>query len=130
MNLGQLLLAQQDSGGGAVAVVILLIELALVVVSIASMWVVFTKAGKPGWAAIIPIYNLVVLLEIVGRPIWWIVLMLIPCVSIVVLLLLMIDLAKSFGKGVGFGIGLALLGFVFLPVLAFSDARYVGPAAK
>jgi hypothetical protein len=109
--------------------VFFLVWLAVVVLIFASLWKIFEKAGKPGWAGIVPIYNAIVLLEIVGRPIWWIVLLFVPCVGIVVGILLCIDLAKSFGKDAGYGIGLALLGFVFFPMLAFGDARYVGPAA-
>lgn len=90
----------------------------------------FQKAGRPLWAGFVPIYNLIVLLEIVGRPLWWIVLMLIPFVNVVVLIITSIDLAKSFGKTTGYGIGLLLLGIIFLPMLAFGDARYVGPAAS
>ena len=104
------------------------IMLVVAVPIIAGMWKTFVKAGKPGWAAIIPIYNVVVMLEIVGRPIWWIILMLIPCVGIVVQIIIYIDLAKSFGKGSGFGVGLALLPFIFLPILGFGDARYLGPS--
>jgi uncharacterized protein DUF5684 len=124
-----MLLAQRDDGGGAAAMVVLLIELALVVLILAGFWVLFTKAGKPGWAAIIPIYNVIVLLEIVGKPVWWVILYLIPCVNIVIALLVAIDLAKCFGKGAGFGIGIWLLPFIFVPILAFSDARYQPGAA-
>ncbi|MBC8869987.1 MAG: signal peptidase I [Planctomycetes bacterium] len=102
---------------------------AVIILLIAALWKVFSKAGKPGWAAIVPIYNCIVLLEICGRPIWWIILLLIPCVNIVILLLINIDLAKSFGKDVGFGIGLWLLGIIFLPILGFGKSQYVGPAA-
>jgi len=109
--------------------VFVLIWLAVVVLVFVSLWKLFEKAGKPGWAGIIPIYNAVVLLEIVGRPIWWIVLLLVPCVNFVVAIMLCLDLAKSFGKTPAFGIGLAFLGFIFFPLLAFGDARYVGPAA-
>jgi hypothetical protein len=122
------ILAQQDQGGGA-GVVGSLIYLILAVLLIASLWKIFTKAGKPGWAAIIPIYNLFVLLEIVGRPWWWLLLMLIPIVNIIVAIIVYIDLAKSFGKGVGFGIGLLLLSVIFFPILGFGSAQYVGPAA-
>ena len=90
-------------------------------------WKVFEKAGKPGWAAIIPIYNMVVFLEIVGKPVWWIVLMFIPIVSLIISIILCISLAERFGKGTGFGIGIAFLGFVFLPMLAFGDAEYSPP---
>jgi hypothetical protein len=109
--------------------VFFLVWLAVVVLIFVSLWKIFEKAGKPGWAGIVPIYNAIVLLEIVGRPIWWIVLLFVPCVGLVVGILLCIDLAKSFGKDAGYGIGLALLGFVFFPMLAFGDARYVGPSA-
>src|SRR6185295_4091466 len=107
----------------------LIFTLAIVLLVFVSLWKIFEKAGKPGWAGIVPIYNIIVWLEIVGRPIWWIVLMFVPCVSIVVGILLCIDLAKAFGKGAGYGVGMALLPFVFFPMLAFSDARYVGPVA-
>lgn len=106
-----------------------LIWLAVVVLVFVSLWKIFEKAGKPGWAGIVPIYNIIVWLELVGRPLWWIVLMFVPCVSIVVGILLCIDLAKAFGKTPGYGIGMALLPFIFFPMLAFSDARYVGPSA-
>ena len=101
--------------------------LALAVLVIAAMWKVFTKAGQPGWAAIVPIYNFVVLLKIVGRPLWWVVLMLIPLVNIVIGIIVYLELAKSFGKGAGFGIGLLLLGVIFFPILGFGSARYLGP---
>ena len=93
---------------------------------IASMWTIFSKAGKPGWASIVPIYNLIVLLEIVGKPWWWLFLMLIPIVNIVILIIVYHNLSLSFGKGGGFTVGLILLGIIFLPILAFGDAKYVG----
>ena len=104
--------------------------LAVIAVMIASMWKVFEKAGKPGWAAIVPIYNLIVLLEIVGRPAWWFLLMLIPLVNLVFLIILTIDVAKSFGKDVGFGIAMLIVPIIMYPILGFGDARYVGPSAE
>ena len=104
----------------------LLVALLLIV----AMWKVFTKAGQPGWASIIPIYNLYIWCKIVGRLWWWILLMLIPFVNFIVCIILCIDLAKSFGKGVGFGIGLALLGIIFFPILGFGSAQYQGPSAR
>jgi len=101
-----------------------ILYLAVIVLLIVSMWKIFVKAGQPGWASIIPIYNLIVLLQIVRKPIWWIVLMLIPIVNFIIFIILSIELAKVFGKSTGFGVGLALLGFVFFPILAFSDATY------
>jgi hypothetical protein len=94
---------------------------------IAAWWKIFSKAGQPGWAAIIPIYNLIVWCKIVGRPAWWVLLLLI-CFPIFFIILL-IDLAKSFGKGVGFAIGLILLSIIFFPILGFGSATYQGPAA-
>lgn len=93
------------------------------------MWKVFVKAGKPGWAVLIPIYNVYVLLEIVGRPWWWLLLLLIPLVNFVIVIILMIDLAKSFGKGAGFGVELLFLNYIFMLIPAFGDAQYAGPSA-
>ena len=103
--------------------------LAFTILILAAWWKIFTKAGQPGWACIIPIYNLYVWCKIVGRPWWWILLMLIPFVNLIILIILIIDLAKSFGKGVGFGIGLLLLPVIFFPILGFGSAQYQGPTA-
>src|ERR1700734_963890 len=102
---------------------ILAIEFVIIVAIIAGIWKVFTKAGKPGWAAIIPIYNLIVLLQIAGKPWWGIFLFLIPLVNLVMAILVGIAVAKSFGRGEAFGVGLALLGFIFYPILGFGDAQ-------
>jgi uncharacterized protein DUF5684 len=103
--------------------------LAFMILMIAACWKIFAKAGQPGWAAIIPIYNWYILCKIVGRPGWWVILLLIPFVNFIVGIILCIDLAKSFGKGVGFAIGLILLGVIFFPILGFGSAQYQGPAA-
>ena len=110
--------------------VIIVIYLAIIVLMIASMWTIFSKAGKPGWASIVPIYNTIVLLEIVGKPWWWLFLMLIPIVNIVILIIVYHNLSLSFGKDGGFTVGLILLGIIFLPILAFGDAKYVGPGEQ
>lgn len=111
-------------GAGVGIVVLVLFALTLV-----AWWRLFAKAGRPGWAAIVPIYNIVVVLQIVGRPVWWVVLMLIPLVSFVIAIVLAVDLAKSFDRSAAFGVGLLFLGFIFVPVLAFGSATYAGPAA-
>ena len=108
---------------------ILLCELAIVVLIIAGFWKVFTKAGQPGWAAIVPIYNLYILLKIAGKPGWWILLFFIPLVNLIIAILVAIEVAKAFGKGVGFGLGLAFLGFIFYPILGFGNATYQGAPA-
>lgn len=127
------LLLQSDSGSRIAAFagagIGMVIWLAIMVVMIAAFWKVFTKAGEPGWAAIIPIYNLIVLLKIVGRPLWWIVLLLIPFVNIVVGFIVVFDLAKRFGHGAGFALGLIFLAPIFYPVLAWGDSRYAAAPA-
>jgi len=104
--------------------------LALVVLMIVSMWKILTKAQKPGWAILIPIYNILVLLEIVGKPWWWLLLMLIPLVNIVFAIWMVNLLSKSFGHSEGFTIGLILLPIIFYPILGFGDSKYIGPAGK
>ena len=126
------LLAQEASdytAPSSVSPVFMIIWLLVVVLMIAAMWKIFTKAGQPGWASLIPIYNMYIWCKIVGRPGWWVILLFIPFVNFVIAIILCIDLAKSFGKGVGFGIGIILLGIVFLPILGFSGATYQGPSA-
>ena len=108
----------------------IVIYIAIIVLMIASQWVIYQKAKKPGWACIVPIYNVIVLLEIVGKPWWWLLLMLIPFVNIVLGIWVINLLAKSFGKTEGFTVGLILLSIVFYPILAFGDAKYKGPAGK
>lgn len=104
-----------------------IVLLAIVVLLIASQWKVFEKAGQPGWACLIPIYNAYILLKIAGKPGWWLLLYLIPIVNIVIAIWTINMISKSFGKDEGFTVGLTLLGIVFWPILAFSDARYIGP---
>jgi hypothetical protein len=106
---------------------ILLFELALIVLFIAGFWKVFEKAGQPGWAAIIPIYNIYILCKIGGKPGWWVLLLCIPAVNVIFAIWLANMVSKSFGKDEGFTVGLVLLGFVFYPILGFGDARYLGP---
>ena len=110
--------------------VVYIIMLALFVFYIAAEWRIFSKAGQPGWAAIIPIYNTLVLLKVVGRPWWWIFLFIIPFVNIIIAIIVLNDLSKSFGHGIGFTLGLLFLSFIFIPVLGFGGSQYVGPAAK
>jgi len=106
--------------GAGLGMVGMIVSVAFAVLMVASMWKVFTKAGEPGWASIVPIYNIIVLLKIAGKPIWWffILWLFIPLIFVA------ISLARNFGKGVGFAIGLLVLPFIFYPVLAFGDAKY------
>ncbi len=125
MNLVALLL-QSDVQAPSTAMMLVptLVSLAILVVMIAAMWKVFEKAGEPGWAAIIPIYNILVLIKIAGKPMWWVILFLIPLVNFIVAIITMIALARNFGKGTGFALGLTFLGIIFFPMLAWGDATY------
>ena len=104
--------------------IILIIYLALIVLSIVALWKVFTKAGKPGWASIIPIYNTVVLIQIAGKPVWWIILYFIPVVNIVISILVIVGIAQKFGRGVGTILGLIFFPIIFLLILGFGSAQY------
>lgn len=109
------------------SVIPLIIMLGVIVLLVISMWKVFTKAGKPGWASIIPIYNLFVLVEIAGKPWWWFLLMFIPLVNIVIAFMMAMAISTNFGKGTGFAVGLFFLGAIFYPILAFGSATYTSP---
>ncbi|WPP51079.1 DUF5684 domain-containing protein [Catalinimonas niigatensis] len=106
---------------------IMIIYFALIILILVSMWKIFTKAGKVGWASIIPIYNIIILLEIIGKPAWWIILYFIPGVNLVFAVWSTNLLSKGFGNSEGFTIGMLFLPFVFYPVLAFGSASYHGP---
>lgn len=102
------------------------ISLALSIIIIASMWTLFNKAGKPGWAAIVPIYNTLTILEIIRKPWWWLLLMLIPLVNIVYAIWATNLFVKSYGKSEGFTVGILLMPYIFYPILAFSkDTKYI-----
>ncbi len=111
----------------SILIVAFSIEVVIVVLMIIALWKIFEKAGKPGWASLIPIYNTIVLLDIVGKPWWWIFLLIIPVVNIIFAIIVIHGLSKSFGLNGWFTLGLLFLGIIFYPILAFGDYRYVGP---
>jgi hypothetical protein len=120
-----------NSGGAAAATIglfFILFELAIIAVIaipiIVGTWKVFTKAGKPGWAAIIPFYRSYVLTEVIGKPIWWFILLIIPCTAFIMWIFTAIEVAKKFGQGMGFAVGLIFLPFIFFPILGFGSAQY------
>ena len=114
-----------SSGGAFIGFII---YVAIIVLEIAGWWMIFSKAGHPGWGAIIPIYNIYLLCKTAGRPGWWLILFFIPIVNFVIAIIVGIDVAKRFAKGAGFGVGLALLSFIFAPILGFGDATYIPSA--
>ena len=118
----------QTSGAGIGAV--LLWFVVIYAISVIPYWVIFTKAGQPGWPALIPIYSTYILLKVIGRPGWWLLLFLIPIVNFVILIIILNDLSKSFGHGAGFTVGLIFLSIIFFYILAFGSSTYQGPAAS
>jgi hypothetical protein len=113
------------------SIVYSVIMIVIAVVALVAMWKIYVKAGKPGWAAIIPIYNIIVYLQIAGRPIWWIVLLLIPGVNVIIGIILCIDIAKCFGKsGVWGFFMLCVLSIIGILILAFGKAQYTAPQPK
>ena len=115
-----------EDEGGWVSTIGLVLAVAGALVLIVGNWKMYEKAGKPGWGCVIPIYMWVLLLEIAGKPIWWIILLIIPPVCIVIWFLIHLAVARNFGKSPGFGIAMAFFPFVFYAILGFGDARYQG----
>jgi len=113
-------------GIGGCGVLVLIIELVIAVVMLIAMWKVFAKAGKPGWAILIPIYNAYVFLKIAGKPGWWLILLFVPLLNIIIQVIATVAFARNFNRGAGFVVGLIFLPFIFYPILAFSDAQYIG----
>lgn len=115
---------------GTMLATIIIVSLIVYVISVIAMWKLFTKAGKPGWASIVPIYNAVVLFQIAGLNPFLLLLALIPIVNvfamIVLMILLNINLAKAFGKSTGFAVGLIFLNSIFMLILGLGDSQYVG----
>jgi hypothetical protein len=120
----------QSGGSIAGGVIGGLIGLALIIFWIVAMWRMFAKAGQPGWAIFIPIYNTIVLLRVAGKPWWWLFLLLIPLVDIVVAILIYAGVATNYGKGAGFALGLIFLPYIFVPILGYGGAVYVGPVRR
>jgi hypothetical protein len=120
--------AQASQGSAVVGAIAGLVSLAFLVVMIIANWKIYTKAGKPGWACLVPIYNAVVLMQIVGKSPWLVLLILIPYLGGLILwIIAAIGLANVFGKGVGFAVGLILLSPIFVLILAFGSATYTSP---
>jgi len=119
-----------DSAQSTFSPALALVYLALIVLAIVIMWKFYKKAGRPGWASIVPFYSTWVLCEIAGRPGWWMFLQFIPIVNLVVTIIIALDIAKKFGKSGAFGIfGLWLFSVIGYAILAFGDAQYESDAA-
>lgn len=103
---------------------VLIVEIALIVLAIVGLWMTLSKAGKPGWGAIIPIYNTYLIIKMAGRPGWWLILFFIPIVNIIILLIVALDVAKNFGHGSGFGVLLWIFPMIMYLVLGFGSSQY------
>ena len=108
--------------------IVWILYIAFYVLIVAGWWKMFEKAGEEGWKAIIPIYNIIILLKIVGREWWWVILMIIPIVGLIIWIIVALDLAKVFGRGTGFAIGLIFLSPIFAMILGFGEDMYQGTA--
>jgi hypothetical protein len=133
-QIAAFLLQEEEIGGAllggllAVGGTMMLVMLVVAVLAIIGIWKVFVKAGQPGWAILVPLYNVYILLKIAGRPGWWLLLMIIPLVNIVIAALVAIDIAKAFGQSAAFGILLLfLLSGIGYVILGYGNYKYVGP---
>ncbi len=118
--------AAAATGMAAFMGVYTIVVLVIGIIAIVACWKIFTKAGEPGWASIVPFYSQYVLFKIAMGNGWFFLLQLVPLVNVVIAFLVYIKLAQAFGKGVGFGLGLIFLNPIFVLILAFGDAEYVG----
>jgi len=112
---------------GAFSATTYIVTLILSILVIIGRWKMYEKAGEHGWASLIPIYSEYVLFRIAWGSGWMVLVMLIPIVNVVFAIILSLKLARAFGMGTGFGIGLILLPSIFYLILGFSDAKYLGP---
>ncbi len=123
----------QNGGYGFLEIILIIAMLAVVVAIIgailAGLWQTYEKAGEAGWKGIIPIYNIWVLMEIIGRPGWWLILFFIPVLGTIIWIIVCLDLAKSFDHGPGFAIGLMILPFIFFILLGWGESQYQGAMA-
>lgn len=115
----------EAKAAGATFGVMMIFYWILVILFIVGAWKVFSKAGRPGWAILIPFYNVIVMLQVAKRPLWWFFLYLIPFVNIVIAIIVALDIAKNFGRGAGFGLGLVFLPVIFYPILGFGSSQYM-----
>ena len=85
-------------------------------------WGIFEKAGEPGWKTLVPFYNLYVWLQIIEKPLWWYIFLLVPFLNVFMVMLMIVEFAKGFEKNALWEQGVAVIfPFVYLPYLGFSD---------
>jgi len=111
--------------GTFLAVYFLVIFAIIIVCYLIPMWKIYERAGQPGWAVLVPIYNMLIWLRIIGKPWWWVLLMMIPYVNIIWVIWATNLLVKRFGKSEGFTVGMIFLPFIFWPILGYGDSKYI-----
>lgn len=111
-------------GTPEISLILLVMIMPVILFALLGWWKIFDKAGKPGWACLIPIYNVIVFMEIINKPLWWIILLIIPIVNIPISIIITHRLSLSFGKDSAFTVGLIFLSIIFLPILAYGDSQY------
>ena len=119
--------AAYAAAASGVSAVYAILSLAISVLTLVAMWKLFVKAGRAGWKCMIPFYNTYCLYDIAWGNGWLFLLMFVPCVNVVVGIMMLFKLAKAFGQGTGFGFGLLFLNTIFILILGFGSAEYVGP---
>ena len=119
--------AAYAAASAGVMLVYSIFVLVIAVLTLVAMWKIFVKAGKPGWACLIPFYNMYCMYDIAWGNGWLVLLTFIPCVGFVFAIIMLFKLAKAFGQGTGFGFGLLFLNTIFVLILGFGKAEYIGP---
>ena len=117
------------AAGAGIGVGMIIFYLAIAALMLVSMWKIFVKCGKPGWACLIPIYNIIVMLDIAGKPAWYVLLFFLPIANIYAMWVCYDGMAKKLGKSTGFTVGMILLPIIFFPILAFSKTNSVAPSS-
>ena len=115
-----------SSAGGVGGGFFSLLYIAFYVLAFIGLWKMFVKAGHPGWGAIIPFYNLYLLLKVARRPGWWLILFFIPLVNIIIWLVVALDVSRNFGHGAGYGILLWIFPYIMFIVLGWGTDQYRG----
>ena len=119
--------AAYAAASAGVMLVYSIFVLVIAVLTLVAMWKIFVKAGKPGWACLIPFYNMYCMYDIAWGNGWLFLLTFITCVGFVFAIIMLFKLAKAFGQGTGFGFGLLFLNTIFVLILGFGKAEYIGP---
>lgn len=120
--LGLVADATTNSTGGAAGAMLVVVAVAFFYLF--ATWRIFTKAGRAGWLSLIPIVDTIVLIQIAGKSGWRILLLFIPVVDVIVAIMLLLELSKAFGHGMGFALGLMFLSPIFWPILGYGSSQY------